>query len=1107
MAWGMTALLLFCGLSVADTPSFYRHAENWHETLLGSYHALLETLESDALRTSFEAYRSDVMRRGGEAHRIDLSLSGVETLWLIVDDGGDGSGHDHADWCDAKLIHKDGQAIDLTTLTPISAKQGWSTLHIDENLHGRPLKIAGREFQSGLATHAHGEIAYRLDGNYERFQAWVGIDDIGGKNASVRFRVTNNPGIETLQQILWERAARDFRDERSMREMQWEREDSIWDGGWNTERTHTLAKRYAQASHRVPGIEKRAVRLAAAAHGREELRNIRRLYLRSREIARATERLRRLRSEPPHSNVTDIAERVLADTPDERAYLSGLASLKQRADLAIQAIEDGVPGAEESVLNLIAQRDRHFSHEIGRLSPIAFFTRHPFDRPFGLGTYPSWDIVLKWGCSIRIYDPSQAEQSTREIFSDPEGAIFDMNVSYDAKTLFFSYRRKGDDSYHIYEIGTDGKGLKQITSGPYHDVHPLLLPDGDLLFVSTRGECYALCQPGASASMHVMERDGSNVRRISANTLHDHSPQILPDGTVLFTRWEYIDRALLWRQALWTMNPDGTRLRLFFGNTIRDPAVFWQARPLPGRAAVVATFAPHHGYPHGAIGTVWNRLGVEAQRGDGFRWITREFSTIEDRQNRWSYRDPFPVNQHLFLVSYGGGGLERFRIFLLDDRDNKMPVCSDPDISCYNPLLLQPREPPPVIQPAPPNDNVEYGTFLVADVNRGLTGVPPGEAKAIQIMEQIPKPCNMQGLRAWDMDPLIGRGTYYVKKIWGTVPIEADGSAFFRAPANREIYFQTLDADGKEIQRMGSATQIRPGEMQSCVGCHEHRSEAPPRANYLLAAEREPSMPQAPDWGNQGHIDFVQVVQPVLDRYCIECHSGPAPKRGLDLSGDKTRWFSMAYNDLIQRKLVHYVWLLGGPYDNIQPRTTGAQVSKLLEFIDGEHCGQSIPLLDRRRVYNWIDANVPYYGTYDHTRPGTPGSRDLWKGAWFTERFMPVFERRCGGCHDSAKMLATRDLNNNEDSWLNFTHPQWSRSLLAPLAKDAGGAGLCVLPKKAPAGELFMTREDPDFIALLRAIDEGAAEMDARPRVDMAGGRPVAFERNFGRVFTGFAGP
>ena len=623
-----------------------------------------------------------------------------------------------------------------------------------------------------------------------------------------------------------------------------------------------------------------------------------------------------------------------------------------------------------------------------------------------------------------------------------------------------------------------------------------------------------------------MRRDGSNVRCVSQNTLSDFSPHLLPDGRVLFTRWEYVDRDLTYRQSLWTQNPDGRHYQLFFGNTIRDLGAFWQARPVPGHGnLVVATFAPHHGWPHGAIGLIDNSVGLEAPRGNGFAWITQEFPRIEDRSFRWSYRDPFPVNDYQFLVSYGGGGgpAGRFALYLLDLCDNKAPIYSDPQTGCYGPLLLRPRDVPPNLAGLehdgnPQEDHLQWGTVLVADVYQGLPEIERGRIKYIQVMEQMRKMRDLSH-RAYDQSPVMSYATYYAKRCWGRVPVESDGSAHFRVPALREIYFQVLDAEGRELQRQTSAVQLMPGETQSCVGCHEPRNTAPPvyKGQAPIALTRPPVRPEFPPWARDGIIDFPGVVQPVLDKYCVECHSGTNPDAGCDLSGDKTRLFSMAYDNLLGRSrsyrqhnmqtgemlpaekakkkpLVHFYWLLRTPSAVNRPLWTGSHASRLLEYVDTDHCKKMIPLEDRRRIYAWIDANVPYYATYAHSRPHSPGYRDLFtevdsgrESAWYAKRFLGTYNKRCGSCHGGFSHPNDKGrIWDGRFAWINLTHPEHSPALTAHLAKKAGGRGQGT-EKGGKGKPLFGDTKDPDYLNMLGAIKEGRRKMLAHPRVDMPG--------------------
>jgi hypothetical protein len=761
------------------------------------------------------------------------------------------------------------------------------------------------------------------------------------------------------------------------------------------------------------------------------------------------------------------------------------------------------------------------SLSVEHLPRVACITRQELSRPPAAGQDLWASQPQGPGCSIRIFDPSRPGSPAAVIFRDPGGCIYDMNVSDDARTLLFSYRRQGETYWHLWRIGADGSGLKQLTDGPYYDVSPCQLPDGDLVFVSTRRFGYTLCQPGPASNLHRTSADGGDIRCVSMNTLSDFSPQMLPDGRVLFTRWEYIDRDLTFRQSLWTEYPDGTFYQLYFGNTIRDVGTFWQARPLPGRNdRVVATFAPHHGYPHGAIGLIDRCAGPEGPRGKGFIYVTREFPHVGDSQNEWSYRDPFPLDERTFLCSYGGGGVNRFRIYLLDARGRKRLLYEDPRAGCYFPLALRPVASPPRIPPRVERflpdaaGDAPRGECVLVDVYRGLEpAVKRGRVKYLRIMEQVRKTADLQG-RAYDQSPVMSYGTYYAKRCWGEVPVEEDGSARFLVPALREVYFQALDAEHRELQRMTSAVQVMPGEWLSCIGCHESRQSAPPSGARMPLAVRKPPAEPVPDAAcRDGMVDFPTVVQPVLDKYCVGCHSGPAPQGGCNLSGDKTRYFNMAYDNLLGRSrsyrqhdmetgemlpserakgkpLVHFYWLLQTPTAVNQPFWTGCYASRLPDYLQAEHCEQQMPATDRRRIYLWIDANVPYYGTYAHSRPQSPGKRDLWTdprtgqlAPWFTRDFLGVYDRRCAECH--GRLEGTTNWEGRY-AWIDLSRPEHSPALSAHLSKQAGGRGIDA-PLRGKTPPRFAGAADADYAAMLAAIRAGRALALETPEADMPG--------------------
>jgi len=748
--------------------------------------------------------------------------------------------------------------------------------------------------------------------------------------------------------------------------------------------------------------------------------------------------------------------------------------------------------------------------------PFAFVKRHHLREPFGVGTIYCWDVYRPGG-GIYVYDPADPERGHREIFRRDSGVIFDMSASFDGKKLLFSWMairadehfkpdptakqrsgstpdyKKNIDSFHVYEINVDGSGLRQITRGRFHDVHPIYLPDDRILFTSTRGKSYSMCQPGLSSALFTMNADGSDIRRIEFSTLADLSPYVLDDGSILFMRWEYNDKSLFDLQGLWTINPDGTRVRLFYGNTITNPNTIWQAKQIPGTNKVLCTLGPHHGNPVGAVGIVDTTHGTESL--ESLTNITPEYAFIPSKKTfpsgangdlkyNWAFRDPYPVSKNLFLAAYGGplsGGPKRYRIFALNPKGERTLVTEDENISCFNPVPLSPRGRPKVISSKLTSDE-SHGTFFVSDVYLGLldNGIKRGEVKAIRILTQEPKRCNMRGLRMYDHDPLISRGSYYVKRCLGTVPVEDDGSAFFKAPAGIELYFEAVDSAGKEVSRMGSVTQLMPGEHQSCVGCHEPRTTVTPNRRPL-AARRGPSEIEPPPWGKPEPISFVKHVQPVLDKYCVECHGGPKPDGDLDLSDDKTRYFNMAYDNLIEKRLVHYIYILKGPTGNHLPKQTGSPVSRICEYFENGHEKVEVDDNSRRRIYTWIDANCPYYGTYAATRPGVPGSRDLWHGT-------PI-KSTLGKLRIHA---ADRDVN--------LTNPSHSAVLQKNLAKSAGG-----LADDDKA--VFKSKDTPAYRQMLAAIEEASAALKAKPRVDMPGAKPIPFPTDYGGLYQGFAGP
>ena len=737
-----------------------------------------------------------------------------------------------------------------------------------------------------------------------------------------------------------------------------------------------------------------------------------------------------------------------------------------------------------------------------------------------------------------------ASGATRTIFSTTTGFIWDLSPSYDGKRLLMSYKTAVDQPFHVWEIATDGTGLRQITDGRWHDFNPVYYPDGRIVFSSSRVESYSLCQNFLACALYICNADGGNIRRIDYTTLCTNAPSILPDGRILCTRWEYQDKTLFSWQGLWTINPDGRQLQLYFGNTFTVPNSRYGGKPIPGTDQVLITMAAHHHPPIGDIALVDRSRGVEAL--DGMRKVTFETSHVITKGSSWdkinwfpgdvgtrnAVTDPWPLRDGLFVASFGrhpdGTDDGRFTLALAAYDGTRVEIPTEAGRSAFAPVSLAPRTLPHAIA-GEVSTEPGLGSFYVQDVYQGLEqqGVHRGQVRFLRIMRQPPKRFNTEGPRHHDHYPLVGYGSYYVKENLGEVPVDDDGSAYFTAPSNCELYFIALDADHKEIQRMGSVLQVTTGEVSSCTGCHENRLKAPaarPSSGQRLKRAPDPITP--PPWG-AGAVDYVQQVQPVWDRHCISCHAGRTPAAGLDLTGDKTRFFNQSYHALVD--YTDYYFINRGPTGVFPALKTGSQVSALTRLIEAKHGNADLDDESRQRVYAWIDANVPYYGTWDMDRPHSMGGRDTWVDAtlkpesWFRD-FCKAYATNCADCHQNSFGTYTKavaagtpevkpweapwwttpwqtkpaKMTERYEQWMNLTRPEHSRLLNAHLAKAAGGLELVGKDGKAP---VFASTDDQVYQALLAPLKAGRQALLAKPSMDMPGAVAVPQARDFGKTF------
>jgi hypothetical protein len=693
---------------------------------------------------------------------------------------------------------------------------------------------------------------------------------------------------------------------------------------------------------------------------------------------------------------------------------------------------------------------------------------------------------LRAGGGLYLYTMNGDVGELKELVDSSEGIVLDSNISFDGKTMMFSWKRRLSGTFQIYTINVDGTNLRQVTNHQSNNFNCCWLPDGGIAFLSDRKPAFAYCWTTTTPILYRCAADGSDLVRLSANYLNDFTPSVMDDGQILYSRWEYVDRPAIPIQSLWTISQDGTGLAGYFGNRVLSPATFMEAREIPGTGKVLCVLTSHNGPCRGGIGIIDRAKGSNTQA--AITNLTPEIGVgLVDQGSgnsvRGPYESPFPVDDRHFLVTRDG-------TVLLRDYAGKQQVTilrKEGPLGYYTARPVKGRLRPPLRASTIARDSGPWATLVLQDVYSGLAPhVKRGGIKSLAVVQEMEKSRFADTKRrAFGFQfPVVSCGaTYAPKKVWGYAKVEADGSAHFKVPAGLPIYFMALDEHGRAMQRMRSFTHLMPGERQSCIGCHTDRNHASPgNTRRPLAALRPAQELEKPEWGVRG-FSFAHTVQPILDRNCVACHRPGKRDGGVDLSGDKTDFFNVAYETLArqgkpgQNPYTKWIPTFNGMEANIlqvTPGYWGSPASKLADIVLSGHPDRNgrkrthLEESDRRTVFAWIDLNVPYYGTATSRHNDLPGCRRLYPKA-LDAVLRDVAQRRCISCH---KQGVPRQ------PYVRVTGIESNRFLLAPLAGAAGGTQAC-------GKAVFESKSDPDYQAIVKTFDGISDLMATTPRIDM----------------------
>ena len=451
--------------------------------------------------------------------------------------------------------------------------------------------------------------------------------------------------------------------------------------------------------------------------------------------------------------------------------------------------------------------------------------------------------VYRPGRNLYVLSPPQPDGKVTPLTRFADGYVGEPELSWDAKHVIFTHRGQDDPWWHLYRIGVDGKGLTQLTDGPYHDVGPAYLPDGRIVFTSSRSGIRDEYHGYLCSALYVMNADGTDMHSIATNIGRDNEPALLHDGRIDFSRLEVFYSRNKTELTLHTARPDGTDDRVIYGPERR---FFWrtldhgartpadgQEAPLTHRVLRITQPQP---MPNGRdiITVTQGGLTLIGPNPDSEKIIS------PDNKTR-SYTTPWPLPDGRLLCASTLKTPDRKKVdlglYMLDPSSQKLKlIYNDPETADFEARPIVPRERPPVL-PAQAKRGEYSGKFLCASVFATREDEVRQRGKFVRLIEGVP----VVGRHSTQTNPEPAWKNHggTLARVLGTVPLAADGSFYVEVPADRLLHFQVLDSDRRVVGNQLTWIYARAGESRSCVGCHERPNHTAP-AGQPQAVARPP---------------------------------------------------------------------------------------------------------------------------------------------------------------------------------------------------------------------------------------------------------------------------
>jgi len=711
------------------------------------------------------------------------------------------------------------------------------------------------------------------------------------------------------------------------------------------------------------------------------------------------------------------------------------------------------------------------------------------------------------GAALCRLELEGAECRVRTLIEDSDGVIRDPDVSWDGRRVLFAWKKSDrEDDYHLYEMSVADGSVKQLTQGlGFADYEGVYLPNGDILFNSTRCVQTVDCWWTEVSNLYACNGEGRYLRRLTFDQVHDNLPTVMPDGRIVYTRWEYQDRGQLFVQGLFQMNPDGTGQTEFYANNSWFPTSLLHARGIPGTQKVVAIFSGHHTRQVGKLGIVDPARG--RQENAGTRLIAPVRETPAERidyygQDGELFQYPYPLSESEFVVACAPLGWPRrptlFKLYWIAADGRRELLAADADISCGQPVPLAVRSRPPV-RPHVIDYGKTAGTCYLQDIyaGPGLAGITRGTIKKLRAIGLKYRAAGV----GWNYNAgpagealactpvALGNGSWDVKVVLGDATVHPDGSAFLIVPTRMPIYFQAIDARGYAVQTMRSWATLQPGENASCAGCHEAKNSTPASGPGTSMAMKAGPQELIPFHGSARGFSFAREIQPILDRHCTQCHNDARgiggqsppyagagsrePSLAIGTNADKVafsllgtpvvedlakRQWSASYLSLVRtteqtmeghrylagttnNALVNWVGAQSEP-NMLPPYAAGAARSRLLSMLADGHYGVQLAPEDVEKLACWIDLQVPFCGEYEEANQWTGEQQRTYAHFLEKRRRMEELERRDIAEWSKAQAASLRASARVEGKKVRKEEGKnVSPTFLSPTALAASGTG------------------------------------------------------------------